>query len=76
MTNENSSDFPFAFFRKKPKNLKFEISSKSKKNYFEKSSSTKFLFALGESMFRKSAKSEMAVSRLVLVDSSKKNLMR
>jgi hypothetical protein len=42
--------------------------------FFGKSSFTKFLFPLGESMFKKSAKSEMVTGRLV--DSYKKPLLR
>jgi hypothetical protein len=62
------------FFQKKQKNPNFKIPSRSKKKISEKSSSTKFLCPLGESMFKKSAKSEMVTGRLV--DSYKKPLLK
>jgi hypothetical protein len=60
------------FFQKKAKNSKFRPDRK--KIISEKSSSTKFLYPLGESMLKKSAKSEMVTGRLV--DSYKKPLLK
>jgi hypothetical protein len=56
----------------KIKNSKFRPDRK--KIISEKSSSTKFLYPLGESMLKKSAKSEMVTGRLV--ESYKKPLLR
>jgi hypothetical protein len=58
------------------KNKKIQISKfrPDRKKKIGKSSSTKFLYSLGESMFKKSAKSEMVTGRLV--DSYKKPLLK
>jgi hypothetical protein len=63
----------FEFRAKKAKKSKFLNSVENEKTISEKSSSTKFLYTLGESMFKKSAKSEMVTGRLV--DSYKKLLL-
>jgi hypothetical protein len=63
-----------SLFSKKTKKIKIsKFCPERKKIYSEKSSSTKFLYPLGVSMFKKSAKSEMVTGRLV--DSYKKPLL-
>jgi hypothetical protein len=55
---------PFSKNAKKSKIQNSVQIEKTKKNiYFGKSSSTKFLYPLGESMFKKAAKSEMVTGR-------------
>jgi hypothetical protein len=62
-------------FSKKSKKIQISKFRPDQKFFFsEKSSSTKFLYPVGESMFKKSAKSEMVTGRLV--DSYKKPLLK
>jgi hypothetical protein len=61
----------YYFFQKKQKNPNFKIPSRSKKKIGKKSF---YEYPLGESMLKKSAKSEMVTGRLV--DSYKKPLLK
>jgi hypothetical protein len=58
------------FFKKKSKKVQISKFRPDRKKKSEKKSSSKFLYPLGESMFKKSAKLEMVTGRLV--DSYKK----
>jgi hypothetical protein len=59
--------------KKKSEKIKISKFRRERKNKFGKNSSTKFLYSLGESIFKKSAKSEMVTGRLV--DSYEKPLL-
>jgi hypothetical protein len=73
LRNFCSSNRKSHFFQKSEKIKKFKFRGEWRKTISEQSSSTKFLYPLGESMFKKSAKSEMVTGRLV--DSYKKPLL-
>jgi hypothetical protein len=61
------------FFQKKAKKINFFNSVKNEKKISEEIFATEFFYPLGESMFKKSAKSEMVTGSLV--DSYKKPLL-